>query len=303
MTNKLNKLKNLFFSSTIFLSIVSSPLEASSTKKILRIGAIPDQNQEVLDRRFNLLSKGLSKKLNLEVKYIPVTDYISAVTSFRNNNLDLVWFGGLTGVQARLQTPNSIVLTQRDVDKEFKSAFIINKRLGIKPTNDINKLKLLKGLRFSFGSENSTSGRLMPQYFLNKVGVTIKDFKGKRAGFSGSHDATIALVNSGAFDSGALNIQILKKNIKKYPKRTKNITIFFITPGYSDYHWLAQGNLDQKFRKGFTKDLKRFFIGLNQKNQKDKKILEMFNANKFIDANKTDYKMIQSIARKIKKIR
>ena len=227
--------KKFLLSSSIFILLISSPVFSSS--KTLKLGAIPDQNQDVLDKRFNLFSKELSKQLGVEVKYIPVVNYVAAVTGFRTRDLDLVWFGGLSGVQARLQTPNSIVLAQRDIDKKFKSVFITNKKFSTKKTRNINDLKLLTKYRFTFGSENSTSGRLMPQYFLEIAGVKLTDFKGQTVGFSGSHDATLALVNSGAYEAGVLNKQVWDRNIKRNPKRTKNATLFFITPPYVDYHW------------------------------------------------------------------
>jgi len=294
-------LKKILFISSIFLSTLYSPLNANP--KVLKIGAIPDQNQEVLDKRFNLFAKELSKSLDVKVKYIPVINYVAAVTGFRTNDLDLVWFGGLSGVQARLQTPNAIVIAQRDIDKEFKSVFIVNKKLKLDSISNKNGLKKLKNLRFTFGSENSTSGRLMPEYFLNDAGIKIKDFKGKRAGFSGSHDATIALVNSGAFDAGALNKQVWENNLKNNPKRTNNVNLFWITPDYVDYHWVAQGNLDNRFREGFTKELKSSILNLDIKNTEHKKILDMFNAKKFIESKSIDYNNIESIARKLKKIR
>ena len=293
--------RKILLSSALFFSTFYSPLNANP--KVLKIGAIPDQNQEVLDKRFNLFSKELSKSLDVKVKYIPVINYVAAVTGFRTNDLDLVWFGGLSGVQARLQTPNAIVIAQRDIDKEFKSVFIVNKKLKLDLISNKNGLKKLKNLRFTFGSENSTSGRLMPEYFLNDAGIKIKDFKGKRAGFSGSHDATIALVNSGAFDAGALNKQVWENNLKNNPKRTNNVNLFWITPDYVDYHWVAQGNLDNRFREGFTKELKSTILNLDIKNTEHKKILDMFNAKKFIEAKSSDYKNIELIARKLKKIR
>ncbi|MDC3119013.1 putative selenate ABC transporter substrate-binding protein [Prochlorococcus sp. AH-716-K03] len=301
MNNKFFNFKKILLTSAIFFSSLYLPLNANS--KVLRIGAIPDQNQEVLDKRFNLFSKELSKSLDVKVKYIPVINYVAAVTGFRTNDLDLVWFGGLSGVQARLQTPNSIVIAQRDIDKEFKSIFIVNKKLKLGPISNKNELKKLKNLRFTFGSENSTSGRLMPEYFLNDAGIKIKDFKGKKAGFSGSHDATIALVNGGAYDAGALNKQVWENNLKNNPKRTNNLNLFWITPDYVDYHWVAQGNLDNRFRKGFTKELKSTILNLDIKNIEHKKILDMFNAKKFIEAESSDYKYIEEIARKLKKIR
>ncbi len=294
-------IKSIFIPSFIFFSVIGSSIKAE--ENILKIGAIPDQNQEILDRRFNSLSEELSKQLNVEVKYVPVVNYVAAVTSFRTKNLDLVWFGGLTGVQARLQTPNSIVIAQRDIDKEFKSVFIVNKKLNLTLTKELNDLKRLRNLRFTFGSENSTSGRLMPEYFLNVAGVKASEFKGKKPGFSGSHDATVALVNSGSFEAGALNKQIWEKNLKNNPKRTKNVDVFFITPSYVDYHWLAQGDLDEKFYSGFTKKMKKAILNLNENNPNHKVILEMFNAKKFINSDVKQYKNIEDIGRKLKKIR
>ena len=298
---KILKLKNLLFASSLLISIFSSQVLANT--KILKVGAIPDQNQETLNKRFILFSEELSRKLGIEVKYIPVTNYIAAVTGFRTNDLDLVWFGGLTGVQARLQTPDSIVLAQRDIDKEFKSVFIINKKLEINSISNKNGLKKLKNLRFTFGSENSTSGRLMPEYFLNNAGIQISDFKGGKAGFSGSHDATIALVNSGSYDAGVLNKQVWENNLKNNSKRTKNVKVFWITPDYVDYHWLAQGDLDERFGVNFTSRLKSVILSLDNQNPEHKEILDLFNAQKFIDADTNQYKKIEEIARKLKKIR
>ena len=143
----------------------------------------------------------------------------------------------------------------------------------------------------------------MPEYFLNDAGIKIKDFKGKRAGFSGSHDATIALVNSGAYDAGALNKQVWENNLKNNPKRINNVNLFWITPDYVDYHWVAQGNLDNRFREGFTKELKSKILNLDIKNKEHKKILDMFNAKKFIESKSSDFKKIEAIAIKLKKIR
>ena len=294
-------MKKYLISSSILLTFISSPIKADT--KILRIGAIPDQNQALLDLRFSRFAQQLSNELNVEVKYIPVVNYIAAVSSFRANDLDLVWFGGLTGVQARLQTPDAIVLAQRDIDKEFKSVFIINKKLNLESIKNIEGLKKLKKFRFTFGSENSTSGRLMPEYFLNIAEVKIEDFKGKRVGFSGSHDSTIALVNSGAFEAGALNKQVWDKNIKNNSRRTKNVEVFWITPEYVDYHWVAQGDLDNKFANGFTKKLKQTILDFDINKPSHKTILDLFGAKKFINAEAKDYEKIEKIARELKKIR
>ena len=113
-------------------AFAATPLIAKPT---LKIGAIPDQNPEKLNRLYGVLADELSQSLNVPVRYVPVSNYPAAVSAFRTGSLDLVWFGGLTGVQARLQTPGARVLAQRDIDARFTSVFIANGSSGLRPIN------------------------------------------------------------------------------------------------------------------------------------------------------------------------
>lgn len=126
--------------------------DASGEVRPLTISAIPDQDPEVLARIYGLLTDHLSEELGVEVEYAPVTDYAASVNLFRSGDLDLVWFGGLTGVQARLQTPGARALAQRDIDAEFHSVFIASADSDIEPLSDLGGLSVLKGRRFTFGS-------------------------------------------------------------------------------------------------------------------------------------------------------
>ncbi|MDP9441745.1 MAG: phosphate/phosphite/phosphonate ABC transporter substrate-binding protein, partial [Actinomycetota bacterium] len=171
----------------------------AASKTTLTIGAIPDQDPEKLQRLYGTVATYLSGKLGVPVEYKPVTDYTASVNLFRAGDLDMVWFGGLTGVQARLQVPGSRAILQRDIDAAFRSVFIVNTATGLNPVDSVSQLAALKGRRFTFGSESSTSGRLMPEYFLDEAGVAPGDFAGQ-PGFSGSHDKTIALVEAGTFE-------------------------------------------------------------------------------------------------------
>ena len=269
----------------------------------LNIGAIPDQNPQSLNRLYKLLANELSKQLNVPVNYIPVTNYPAAVSAFRTGSLDFVWFGGLTGVQARLMRPGSKVVAQRDIDKNFQSVFIANTESKIPKIKSTSDLKLLKGKRFTFGSESSTSGRLMPEFFLLKAGVKTKDFKGGFAGFSGSHDATIALVQSGSYQAGALNKQVWDSNLNSKRINSSRVKVIWVTPKYQDYHWLAQGDLDERFGKGFTNKLKNAVIGFRKTSKSQAKILNLFGANRFIPAYNDSYQQIEAIGRKLGKIK
>jgi phosphonate transport system substrate-binding protein len=270
---------------------------------VLRIGAIPDQNPEKLNRLYGLVASKLSQQLGVAVKYVPVTDYAAAVSAFRTGDLDLVWFGGLTGVQASLQKPGARILAQRDIDAQFYTVFIANPKSGLQPIRSIDQLTVLKGKRFTFGSESSTSGRLMPQYFLGKAGVRLKDFAGGAPGFSGSHDATIALVQSGAYAAGAVNEQVWKANLRSGRANRSKVFQIWRTPPYPDYLWLAQPDLDRRFGPGFTARVQKAIVGWRPSDPEQKTILGLFGAQQFTNVNPSGYAKIEQVGRQIGKIR
>jgi phosphonate transport system substrate-binding protein len=283
--------------------VPASLLPAAEAQQVLRIGAIPDQNPEKLNRLYGLVADELSQQLGVKVSYVPVTDYAAAVSAFRTGSLDLVWFGGLTGVQASLQKPGAQMLAQRDIDAQFYTVFIANARSGIKPIQNQKGLVALKGKRFTFGSESSTSGRLMPQYFLAQAGVKLADFAGGAPGFSGSHDATIALVQSGTYDAGAVNEQVWKSNLRSGKANRSKVVQIWRTPSYPDYLWLGQPNLDQRFGKGFSAKLRQSIISWRPTDPEQKQILSLFGAQQFTTVKPDEYKQIEQVGRQIGKIR
>ncbi|MFM9088748.1 MAG: putative selenate ABC transporter substrate-binding protein, partial [Cyanobium sp.] len=281
----------------------ASAAPSGTAAPTLRLSAIPDQNPEKLNRLYPLVAKVLSKQLGVNVRYVPMVDYPAAVGAFRTGDLDLVWFGGLTGVQARLQKPGAKVVAQRDIDVNFRSVFIANPSSGLQPFVPQKGLLALKGKRFTFGSESSTSGRLMPQWFLAQAGVILGDFGGGAPGFSGSHDATIALVQSGAYQAGVVNEQVWRSSLRNGKANRNKVFVLWKTPGYPDYHWLAQPDLDRRFGPGFTARLQRAILAWRQKDPDQNKVLELFGAQQFTTAEPNDYKRIEEVGRQVGLIR
>ena len=284
-------------------AVVGCSSAPPSNQQVLKIGAIPDQNPERLNRLYGALSDELGASLNVEVQYVPVSNYAAAVSAFRSGSLDLVWFGGLTGVQARLQTPGATVLAQRDIDAEFTSVFIANGASGLRPITSADQLVQLKGRRLAFGSESSTSGRLMPQYFLGENGVTMADLAGGGPGFSGSHDATIAVVQSGAYEVGALNSQVWQSNVDEGRVDPAKAAVIWRTPPYVDYHWVARPDLDSRFGDGFTGRVQNALLSLTPTTERGALVLELFGAKRFIPAQNEDYSKIEAVGRQLGKIR
>lgn len=280
----------------------TSANNGSTQIKPLTTGAIPDQDPEKLQRQYTKLAAYLQKELGVPVEYKPVTDYAAAVTAFKVGDLDLVWFGGLTGVQARLQVPGAEAIAQRDVDAKFHSVFITNKQSGLKPFKDIADVKQLKGHTFTFGSESSTSGRLMPQYFLQQAGVKLTDFKGE-VGFSGDHDKTIKLVEAGSYDAGAVNEKVWLQRVQAKEVDLSKVDAIWRSPAYYDYHWIINPQVKQRYGNDFVKKVENAFLKLDPKLPEQKEILDLLQANKFIPTQNSNYAQIEAVGREIGKIK
>jgi phosphonate transport system substrate-binding protein len=271
---------------------------AADQPRELVISAIPDQDPQKLQRLYGALAERLTGTLGFPVRYVPLTDYSASVTAYRRGDLDMVFFGGLTGVQAREQVPGSVPLAQRDVDERFTSVFIATTASGIAPVADVPGLRIVSGRSLTFGSESSTSGRLMPQYFLDQAGVGPNSFRGP-SGFSGSHDATIALVTSGAYEVGALNSTVWDQRLAAGQVDTTKVREVFRTPTYHDYHWLARPDIDDELGPGATSRIRDALLGLRASDPVDKNILELFGAGSFIPTQPQNYDQVEQVGRSL----
>lgn len=276
----------------------TSGSDPASSAPTLRISSIPDQDQDKLAARDGAMAEYLGSKLGVKAEYVPVTDYSASVTLFRTGDLDLVFYGGLTGVQARLQTPDSTLIAQRDIDDDFRSVFIASIASGVQPFSDVAGLSALKGKRVTFGSESSTSGRLMPEYFLRQAGVASRDLAGE-IGFSGSHDATINLVTSATYEVGALNSQVWESRMKEGRVEESKVRLVFTSPPYHDYHWIAGPSLDQRLGGGTADRVKAAMLELSTNDPAQKALLEQYGAQSFIPTTPENYGQIEEIAREL----
>ena len=263
----------------------------ADAKLTLYIGGIPDQDVAILEARFKLLAEHLAAETGVDVQYLPSQSYSALVTGWKNDDVQLAWYGGLTGVQARLAVPGSNAVAQRTSDEKFTSVFVAS------PDSGIETLADLHGRTFTFGSESSTSGNLMPRHFLSEAGIVPEnDFKS--VAYSGSHDATWKQVEAGAVEAGALNANVWQTRLEKGEVDTARVGAFFTTPGYVDYHWVVRPGLDEEFGDGFTDKAVNALLKLNAANGgRDQKIMDAFQADRFIPTSNENYRAIETIAR------
>lgn len=286
----------------------NEPTESTETdgefEGTLRIGAIPDQDPERLQRTYGGLADLVEAAMpGVSVEYVPVTDYEGAITGFRVGDLDIVWFGGLTGVQARLEVDGARALAQRDIDEAFTTVFVASADSGLGPIADVDGLASLAGHSLTFGSQSSTSGRLMPQHFLMEAGLDIDSSFAGQPGFSGSHDATIEVVSAGTFEVGALNSQVWDDRSAEGVVDETKVTEIFRTPPYYDYHWVGRPDVDDRLGAGATEAFVDALLALDADDPDDAEVLDLFGAEAFIRTENGNYEAIETVARAVGLIR
>ncbi|HXG03394.1 MAG TPA: putative selenate ABC transporter substrate-binding protein [Candidatus Binatia bacterium] len=253
---------------------------------VLRISAIPDENPTELMRIYTPFADYLARELRMKVEFTPVVDYAATVEGLAARKLDLVWYGGFTSVQAVRRTGGTAKrLVLRQEDAEFRSVFVA------RPGSGIRSLADLRGRTFAFGSVSSTSGHLMPRYFLLKQGIRPEqDFK--QVAYSGAHDATALWVESGKVDAGALNFLVWDKLVQQKKVDRAKVDVFETTPPYVDYVWTARGELDPGLRERITSA----FLKLDYADPEHRRLLDLHRTKKYIRANDADWKSIEEAA-------
>lgn len=252
---------------------------------------IPDQDESRLVERFGKVATYLEGKLGVPVRYIPVKNYPAAVTAFTNGQVQLAWFGGFTGVQARRAVPGAQAIAQGAEDAAFKTYFIANARTGLPRSADFPKAAA--GKTFTFGSRSSTSGRLMPEFFIREAfpGRTPEEVF-SRVGFSGDHSRTIQLVQSGAFEVGAVDYSVWDLDTKAGKVEAKDVSVIWESPTFPDYQWTVRGDVDAVYGAGFTDTLRTALIGIT-----DPAILEPFGRSRFIAVTNAAYEPLERVGR------
>ncbi|MBR7523940.1 MULTISPECIES: putative selenate ABC transporter substrate-binding protein [Gammaproteobacteria] len=267
----------------LVLSCCAVVVQAAET---LRVSAIPDEAPTELQRKFKPLGEYLAKQLGMEVKFVPVADYPAVVESLASDRLDLAWLGGFTFVQVHLKDPTVTPLVQREQDAQFTSKFIT-------ADPNVKSLADLKGKSFAFGSISSTSGSLMPRYFMLKQDNIKPEDYFSRVAYSGAHDATVAWVQAGKVDAGVLNASVWQKLVDAGKVDTNKVKVFATTPTYFDYNWTVRGNMDPALKE----KIKQAFLALDPANPADKAILDLQAASRFIETKAENYVGTEQAAR------
>ena len=256
----------------------------STSGQTLRLSMIPTTDPGKIVRESQPFVEYLQKETGAKVELTVPTNYAAVVEAVASDRVDIAYFGGFTYVQASARA-GAKPLVQRERDQAFHSVFITPTDSRIKALGD------LKGHSFAFGDVNSTSGHLMPAYFMRQQGVdqTVID----KAIYTGGHDATALAVANKKVDAGAMDEQVFARMTKEGKLSESQVRVFYTTPPFFDYVWAARRGLDQGIADAFTNAMMK----LNQAGPEQQPILQLLNATKYVRAQDSSYDPLRQAAK------
>ena len=284
--------------SAVAINSCGEKKETTSTREneaqqTLRFSAIPDQDTTAQAERYAPAAKWLSDQLGIKVEFIPSSDYAASVDKFTTGDIQLAWFGGVSGVQARNEVPRSRAIVSGAKDLQFKSYFIAHESTGLEKSEAFPDT--LNQLTFTFGSSGSTSGCIMPSHFIVKnTGLGPLEYF-KNPGFSGAHDKTAYQVQSGTYQAGALSFSTYERLVKEGKIDPNKARVIWETPTYADYNFTARANLEEMFGEGFIDKLQKLLIEC-----KDPAVLKAFDRNQFVEVDNATFQGIADVMKKVK---
>lgn len=255
-----------------------------SRRPVLRVSMIPNTDPGKIIRDSQPLVAYLENETGAKIELTVPTNYAAVVEALANDQVDVAYLGGFTYVQAS-QRAGVKPLVQRERDRNFHSVFITRANTGI------NSLADLKGRGFAFGDVNSTSGHLMPEYFMRQSKVDSEVIS--RALYTGGHDATALAVANRKVDAGAMDEAVFERMIKESKLDPASVKVFYTTPPFFDYVWAARKDLDPELARKFA----GAFLKLSAAEPSQKSILNLLAATRYERADDADYDMLRRAAR------
>ena len=265
------------------VALIAGCNASEPSKQTLRLSMIPTTDPGKMLREGQPLIDYLEKETGMKVEMTIPTNYAAVVEAIANDQVDIAYLGGFTYVQASKRA-GVIPLVQRDQDQNFHSLFITH------PDSGINSLSDLGGHTFAFGDVNSTSGHLMPEYFMREAKVGAEVFA--KATYTGGHDGTALAVANKRVDAGALDETVYQKMVQDGKLDAAKAKVFFTTPPFFDYVWVARKGLDAKTAEAFSSA----FLKLDANEPQQKTVLEILRAKKYVRASDSDYDRLRQAA-------
>jgi phosphonate transport system substrate-binding protein len=221
-------LKKLFAGLAATALVALAPVHAQDLKE-LNFGIISTESSQNLKSSWQPLLDDMAKKTGYKINAFFAPDYAGIIEGMRFNKVHVAWYGNKSAMEA-VDRANGEVFAQMvnaDGTQGYYSHLIVHKDSPLKNLDDV--LKNAKSLSFGNGDPNSTSGFLVPSYYVfaqNKIDAKTA-FRVSRGA---NHESNALAVANKQVDVATNNSENLDKIKDKLPEKFKDIRIVWTSP-------------------------------------------------------------------------
>ncbi|MGB3787188.1 MAG: phosphonate ABC transporter substrate-binding protein [Phormidesmis sp.] len=202
-------------------------------------GIISTESQDNLKPKWEPLLAAMSEGIGRPVNGFFATDYAGVIEAMGANKIQMAWFGGKSYIEAaeRSEAEAFAQTVASDGSKGYYSYLITNKDNPIVKDIDLEKgdgdkyvVEHTKDLTFAFNDPNSTSGYLVPSYYVfAKNGINPEQAFSELI-YAGSHEATAQAVANDQVDVATNNSESLVDLEKSDPAAAEKIQVIWTSP-------------------------------------------------------------------------
>jgi phosphonate transport system substrate-binding protein len=199
-------------------------------QKTLNFGIISTESSSNLKNVWEPFLEDMSAKLDMEVKGFFAPDYAGIIQAMRFDKVDIAWYGNKSAMEAVDRAGGEVVVqtVAADGSPGYWSLMIVHKdRTDLNTIEDM--LANAKDLNFGNGDPNSTSGFLVPGYYIfAKNGVNPK--KAFKRTLNSSHETNAMAVANKQVDVATFNTESMERLQINFPEKADNLKVIWKSP-------------------------------------------------------------------------
>ena len=221
-------LKKLFASLSVSALVALTPAMAQEMKEF-NFGIISTESSQNLKSDWQPILDDMTKKTGMKINAFFASDYAGIIEGMRFNKVHAAWFGNKSAAEAVDRASGEVFaqMVNADGTQGYYSHLIVHKDSPIKSLDDM--LKNGKNLSFGNGDPNSTSGFLVPSYYVfakNKIDPKTF-FKVSRGA---NHETNALAVANKQVDVATNNSENLEKIKDRMPAKFSDLRIIWTSP-------------------------------------------------------------------------
>jgi phosphonate transport system substrate-binding protein len=249
-----------------------APTGARGVEPTLLVGVAPTFSPAESSTFFRPLFAHIGKALGRRVEMVQFSVSSETDAALERNELDFALVG--TGSYVRLRAKGGVVLLAAPQvrGRPFYYAYVI-----VHASSPVRSFAELRGKRFAFTDPNSNTGRLVPTYLVGRESRLPPEAFFGAVSYSGSHDRSIDLVNTGTVDGASVDSLVFDYIASRNPARVKSVRIVAKSIPFGTPPVVANTKADSKLRGR----IQAILIGMHA-DPEGKRILDRMLIDRFV---------------------